>query len=183
MSHITPTEWKFDMDRLYDEVIAITEYLSFDINNSPNQICLTSRPNARTPIYDGVGSLYDFEKKRFVAKESDFTVFNREFEGTYLEEVYNTINAVDSLGRVRLLRLQSRNCYSFHKDTEFRYHMAIKTNTSCFIMYEDAPPYHIPADGIVYRMDATRHHTALNAHKTEDRIHLVLNSTTRVKRT
>ena len=183
MNHITPTDWKFDIGRLHDEVIDLMQYINFDINNSPNQICLTSRPDARTPLYDGAGSLYDFEKKRFFATESEFIILNREFEGTYLEEIYNTINTVDKLGRARLLTLQPRNCYSFHRDTEIRYHMAIKTNKSCFIMYEDVPPYHIPADGVVYRVDALYHHTALNAHKIEDRIHLVFNSTTRIKRT
>ena len=182
VNHITPTDWKFDINRLVRDVTSLLGNHSFNSNNPPNQISLTSRPSASVPIHDGVGSLYDFEKQEFFATESEFTVFNKEFKGTYLEHIYDTINAVDKLGRVRLMRLPPRRCYSLHRDTEVRYHMAITTNESCFIMYKGIPAYHIPADGIVYRMDASEYHTALNSDKSDDRIHLVFNSTSRIKR-
>jgi len=176
MEYITPTDWKFDIGRLQDEVNHLLQHLSFDTHHIKNQLSVTSRPNSPIPIYDGVGSLWHRDNQCYIAKECEFTEVNEEFRGTYLEHIYDTIRATTPLGRVRLLRIQPGRCYSFHSDTEARFHLAVKTNDSAFIIYRDVPPYHIPADGIVYSMNATHKHTALNGDRTgQDRIHLVFN--------
>ena len=176
MEYIKPTIWKFDIHRLQTEVADLLKRLSFDDNHAKNQISLTSRKGAETPIYDGVGSLWNRDKQCRIAEESEFTEFNDEFAGTYLEQIYNTINSEVRLGRVRLLRLQPGRCYSFHTDTETRYHLAVQTNKLSVILYRDAVPYHVPADGIVYHMDAKHQHTALNGTRDgQNRIHVVFN--------
>ena len=169
MEYITPTDWKFDIGRLQDEVANLLQSISFDTHYTKNQIAFNSRPNASVPLYDGVGRIDD-------SGGGSFSEVNVVFHGTYLEHIYHTLKTKIPVGRVRLLRLQSGKCYSFHSDASIRYHMAIQTNEGSFIVYNGVPPYHIPADGVVYRMDATQHHTALNGDSAgQDRIHVVFN--------
>jgi hypothetical protein len=170
VEYITPTEWKFDIGMLQDEIDHLLQDISFDTHHIKDQIAIISRPNALVPLYDGVGKFND-------NAGNTFSEVNEVFRGTYLEHIYHTLKTKIPMGRVRLLRVRPGRCYSFHSDTNIRYHLAIQTNDAAFIVYKGVPPYHIPADGVVYRMDAIPKHTAINGSGTgQDRIHVVFNT-------
>ena len=138
----------------------------------PGQICITQRPGEKDPLRDGAGSLWLKDDQKFRAKETEFTMISHIFEHTYIAEIIRTLPM--NFGRVRIINLKPRAVYSFHKDMEMRYHIALTTNPNAWIIYRDKPPYHIPADSHLYSMDATKRHTALNV-GTESRVHLVFN--------
>jgi len=122
--------------------------------------------------------------------EGEFTQFNEAFKDTYFYEVWNTLSEIidNPLGRMRLMKLRPRQCLSFHRDFEVRYHVPIVTNPRSFLVINDVPEdfptvfdtkmpsldvHHLSATGQVFRFDTTHFHTVLNSGKT-DRIHLVV---------
>jgi len=170
MEHINKTEYNFDVPRLIQEVNGITKTVSFA--EYDNQICVTQRPGAKDPIRDGYGILWSEKEKKFRASETEFTEINPLFKDTYIAEIIETLPI--NCGRVRIINLVPKYVYRFHKDMEMRYHLALITNPNAWIIYRDKPPYHIPADGHLYSMDATKRHTAINLGN-ESRVHLVFN--------
>ena len=90
---------------------------------------------------------------------------------TYFKNVYDTLSEHYKLGRVRILRLDSRTSLSYHRDPEARLHIPIITNPGA-LMIVDKGAHHMKADGSVYYVDTTKYHTALNGGN-EARIHLV----------
>jgi hypothetical protein len=74
------------------------------------------------------------------------------------------------------MTMAPKSCLSIHWDSSRRWHYAIDTNPSCFLIHMDGEVghfHHIPADGYVYEMDARLTHTAMNASK-KPRLHLVI---------
>ena len=132
-----------------------------------NRLFVTSRPGVEDPLHDGSGWLPDG------VTEADFTVLNAPFRDTAIEELLQSIPY--KLGRVRLMILPPKTCYSFHFDTTTRLHYAITTNPDCYLVerqQEQAKLFHVPADGWVYRMDTRLVHNAMNC-SNEPRLHLV----------
>jgi len=79
----------------------------------------------------------------------------------------------NNLYRTRILKLQSGQCYSWHRDRELRMHLAITTNDKCFVI-ENEKMQHIPQDGYPYIVNTYDKHTAMNCNPTQfDRIHIV----------
>lgn len=74
--------------------------------------------------------------------------------------------------RTRILKLEPRQCYTWHHDVGHRIHLAINTHESCFFI-EDGKMLHIPADGSPYKVDVNNYHTALNGSNDVVRTHLV----------
>lgn len=75
--------------------------------------------------------------------------------------------------RTRLLRLKSRECYTWHKDVGDRVHLAVRTTDKCFFI-EHEQMQHIPADGYPYMLNVDDYHTAMNCSTVEfNRIHIV----------
>lgn len=164
---IKKTDIKIDLTQLLTEILKIKLVPEFDY-----QFGFTHRLNCNNKITDSLGSLYDYDKKIFTGKEKDFTEFNSDYKHTYFYELYKQLPF--AIGRMRLMCLKPKTCLSMHRDKEIRYHIALITNEQCFIIYRDYGTYHIPADGYVYKMDATKYHTAINGHNSDDRIHLVM---------
>tara|TARA_B100000315_G_C14442887_1_gene525514 strand:- start:112 stop:663 length:552 start_codon:yes stop_codon:yes gene_type:complete len=132
------------------------------------QLGVTSRAGAETPLFDAVGWLPEG------AKESDYSVINDEFQDTAIVELLAKLPF--PYGRTRLMKMAPKSCLSVHADPTARYHYAIVTNPSCYLIEVDGSSgtfYHIPADGRLYHMEAFRTHTAINA-SNEARIHLVI---------
>ena len=173
MEHINQTEYVFDVPMLVQEVNSITKTVPFA--EYGDQICVTQRPGVND-LRDGCGSIWLKEEQRFRALETEFTEINPLFKNTYIAEIIRTLPM--NFGRVRIMNMRPRAVYSFHKDTEIRYHLALITNPNAWIIYRDKPPYHIPADGHLYSMDATKRHTAINLGD-ESRVHLVFNDVNR----
>lgn len=184
---------KFDIEQLRvstKEILTRTEFYG-KTNVSP-QLGLVHKPSAKTQEekifgFGSVGKTVDKEGKR-IHFESEFTVFNEDFKDTYFYEVWQALQQIPGgIGRFRLMLLRPKALLSFHHDFEMRFHVPILTNPRCFFLINNMPEefpkptglqlpsvnvFHLPADGSVYRFDATHYHTAINAGKT-DRIHLV----------
>jgi len=112
----------------------------------------------------------EIQVERFVSEEI-YKVFEPLLMSTYFKNVYDTLSKHYKLGRVRILKLNSRTCLSYHKDPEARLHVPLITNPGA-LMIVDNESCHMEADGSVYYVDTTKYHTALNGGNS-DRIHLV----------
>lgn len=164
--------FQIDLVRLRQEATALIERVGWP--GAARQISLTHTP-ACPPAEryaEGVGSLYDHETDIFRAHEKDFSVFHEELHGSYLHWIY--LNVPFAPARMRLMSLLPKTCLSLHDDTGPRYHIALQTNPSCYMVFpEQSRLHHIPSDGRLYRMDAERLHTAINADRQQERLHLV----------
>lgn len=103
--------------------------------------------------------------------EHAYNIFVPILMNTYFKNVYDTLKEHYKLGRVRVLRLDSRACLSYHRDPENRLHIPIVTSPGA-LMIVNNESYHMPANGSTYFMKTTDYHTALNGGNSE-RIHLV----------
>lgn len=131
-----------------------------------NQISLTHRPEITHSerYFDGIGSLPKG------CKESDFSMLNQDLIGTYIEEIINLIPY--KLGRIRLMKMKHRSCYSVHQDSTMRIHIPLITNPQALMIWTDhSIIVHMPI-GDIYLTDTTLKHTAMNG-SMEERIHIV----------
>ncbi len=150
------------------EAVRAAVHAAAHLFDAQGVISVTSRPEAEVPIHDHNGWLPEG------IREGDFSVVNHEFRGTAIEQLLDKLPF--GFGRTRLVKMAPKACLSVHWDTCKRYHYAIETNPSCFLveMNDNVGTFHhIPADGYLYEMDARKTHTALNASK-RDRIHLII---------
>ena len=85
--------------------------------------------------------------------------------------MYNCLSKKYLLGRVRILKKEPRSTLSWHRDPEPRLHIPIITNPGCRMVIENNA-LHMPADGGVWIVDATKYHNVFNGGE-EDRIHIV----------
>jgi len=106
-----------------------------------------------------------------LVNEHAYNIFVPVLMNTYLKNVYDTLSKHYKLGRVRILKLDSRTCLSYHRDPENRLHIPIITNPGAMMIVNDES-FHMKADGSVYYMNTTDYHTALNGGDSP-RIHLV----------
>lgn len=175
---ITDTAIKFDIQKLKEVLDYSLKF--FDVHKSePNQVCVTCRTNVLDKdeqLYEGVGRLKDGLFEENYNNIADY------FKNTYFEEILSGLPF--KIGRTRIMRMPPRHCMSIHYDSGIRYHIALKTNRMAYILFKDNPSselyqkdfgimYHIPEDGKLYRMDASKIHTAFNGGM-EYRYHLVI---------
>ena len=106
------------------------------------QLAITSSDGNN--LFDGAGSLYDYQKKEFIAHTEQFTKINEVFSGTEVEVLYNGVKNFASekynvnIGRVRLMRLEPKTCLTYHIDLEeFRFHIPLVSNNKCFFVVND----------------------------------------------
>ena len=133
-----------------------------------SQIGVTARPDSADPLYDAVGWLPDD------ALEADYSMVTEPFRGTVMEDILK--NLPFQYGRTRLMLMRPKSCLSMHADPTRRYHFAVTTNPGCYMASMPGPTgtlHHIPADGMLYELDAHLTHTAVNAGDS-DRVHLVI---------
>lgn len=86
---------------------------------------------------------------------------------TYTNKVIRDLG----MTRTRIMKMQSKTCYSYHRDMTPRIHIPLITNPNCFFVIEDEV-VRLPADGNHYLIDTTKRHTFVNA-SWEERIHIV----------
>ena len=125
------------------------------------QICLQGTETIKNP-FAGIGKVVDLPEKE---KEFVWPIFILPYLNSIIKE--------HSLHRVRLMKLKSKTCYSYHQDLGKRFHIPIITNDNCFFVIDDKIVRY-PADGNWHIIDTTKKHTAVNA-SWEDRIHLIGN--------
>jgi hypothetical protein len=153
------------------------------------QICLNSTVEQPNNYKFGTGSLYyDWDNKQdkisetgditsnvplrdVMVHEHEFVVLCNQFKNTIFEDIYNTVSKKYHIGRVRLMKSESKTCLSWHTDPSCRLHYPIKTQEGCLMVIEDEV-CHLKQDN--WYITSTKYkHTALNASK-ESRIHLVV---------
>jgi hypothetical protein len=96
--------------------------------------------------------------------ERDFTEFEDRLRSGPLGAARDAIAALGfALGRIRLMRVRPRTCYSVHNDTSARIHIPLVTNEMALMIFpEQRHVVHFPADGGIWFTDTTLKHTAMN---------------------
>lgn len=155
--------------------------------DNKNQICLNTTEDEPDNFKLGAGSLYyDWSKAKVTSlnginkiivpekntflKESDFTVLCSQFRGTEFELLYKFLQTKFNIGRVRLMRSESKTCLSWHSDNTPRIHYPLKTQKGCYMVIENEVQ-HLP-EHTWWWTNTVNQHTAFNASK-ETRIHVV----------
>jgi hypothetical protein len=185
MKFITELNIQADVERLRADLNLLLEKHNgwpkedFDLKMPGNQLSATHRPGEDIWT-DGTGNLWDPVKEQFVATEADFSEYNP-YLGEYTKSVLEELKQKEgvNLGRIRYMLLEPKKGLSIHKDFDFRYHLVLNTNAGALFgetMQGDvkAACYHLPSNGIVYKVDTTREHFVYNG-GWENRIHLVIN--------
>jgi hypothetical protein len=153
-----------------------------------NQICINSVRGHEKNTSLGAGSLYYDWDNSYSYKdqhgneklhvppyenpldENDFGIVCDQFKGTVFQDIYNELNEIYVLGRLRLMRSKPKTCLSWHTDQSPRLHYPVKTQEGCYMVINDQVKY--LEQNKWYYTETTKPHTAFNASK-EDRIHLV----------
>lgn len=174
---IEKTEFSFNLEKIRTDICSILE--NPDYNNFNNQVCLTGTSSTDSPLV-GSGSLfYEFDRdhnkilKKNPLQEQDFKYFLDEFKSTYLFEVYNSLIKRYQLGRVRIMTLKPKSCYSYHRDKFQRLHFAVSSEPESCGLIHDKKVYDIPCDGAFYLVNTQLMHTAFNTSVNTSRTHLV----------
>lgn len=113
------------------------------------------------------------------------------FDHTYFRTIWDDLKTEFSVvTRMRLMKLNPKNSYTFHEDFFMRLHIPIVTNPFAFLLVHETrkhvreylidnplelpemKTYHLPAIGVPYLMNTTYYHTAQNGGQT-NRVHLV----------
>ena len=180
----TEVPLSIDIDRLGKCYLDFRSQLGFRTDDKTlrdfNAICINRIPGDENSITGGnVRGLYwtkpdttNVEEQRLpYIEEHRYTEICPEFEGTYVEEVYNLITSKFKLGRVRFLMKPPRSCLSWHRDPEMRLHIPIITNEGCRMIINDVS-FHMPSNGSAYIVNNKEYHNFFNGSEI-DRVHLV----------
>ena len=152
-----------------------------------NQICLNTIPSEPNNFSLGTGSLerdwskssitenkisqtIQVNKKQSIFKESDFTQLCDVFRNTEFEKVYNMLASKHTVGRIRIMKMDPKNCMSWHTDSSKRIHYVLSTSKGANLVVDNEVKF-LELNSW-YLVDTTKHHTAFNASMTS-RIHLV----------
>jgi hypothetical protein len=173
---------KFDHDRLNLELMHLTSdararaaYQSF------NQIGLTRTKDASSSniYHEAIGSLYDKEQKRLIARTEDFTEFSSPmpYINGVIEEMRDfALQHRRRIGRVRIMCQHARTCLSMHRDfDECRFHIPMKTNGNVFFVVADRV-LRMPTLGQVYSLSTRELHTIVNADEKNSRVHMLFDT-------
>jgi len=165
----------FDFERIKTDTLSILERYSWP------QIGLThsiKEMTAEEKLLESVGSIKDPDTGKFKFAETDFVVFNEEFKGTALYEMYQSL---ENIGRFRIMTMMGPVCYTIHNDLTRRYHYVIETNPDCIFLFPGLrQQFHIPCDQHLYLVDTRFRHTFVNGSR-QRRIHLVLDDLSTLK--
>lgn len=138
------------------------------------QLCLQHSLHCENKWHDGTGSL----GKKFAgdnayrANDKIYSIINAELASMYIGSTLNSLALQFQIYRARIMVLDSRSCYSWHKDQTQRLHLAVSTNEHCRMVFESGS-YHIPADGYWYLTDTCQYHSAFNG-GLKSRVHIVV---------
>lgn len=179
---ITPLDKQFDVPRIYQDItdrIFADSAFDFARFGKINQFSLRDGID----WFDGTGSLYDYSTGEYKAKTSDYVTTSGRLVGTYLASAISEIEkfALETdqvrIGRIRIMRLAPKTCYTLHTDREeFRYHIPLVTDEKCFFLI-DNQVYRMPNVGQLYKFRTNAEHTAVNA-SFQSRTHLVFDTFT-----
>lgn len=103
--------------------------------------------------------------------QEKYDQLNKLFQGSYIGEIYNELDAKYGICQARCMKLFANHCYSYHQDFSPRIHIPVNTNEDC-IFIVDNHVHRMRMEGWAYLLDTTRKHSAINMSE-EDRTHLV----------
>ena len=171
----------YDLDRIKFEISTLPEY--------SGQLLLQSDqedPELRNPHKKPVGNVVQNTHKGLdnsLSKEVEDIYFTYPiFDIPYINSIMEELK----MSKTRIMTLNQRECYTWHRDFYPRIHIPIVTDEyKCFMILQskfDAKDtgeiVRMPADGNYYFVDTTKHHTAINGSGTlKERVHLVGSTT------
>jgi len=171
-----------------------------NFHKTHNQICINTHKDSKTEKFKGLrdymigaGSLIfnwdddfkyklsflkDHQSERILQKnhkdqrllEKDFNVVSSIFRDTIFEDLYEKLKEKHNIGRLRIMKMNPRNCLSWHQDTTPRLHIVLNSQKGNFMVIEDEIK-HLP-QYTCWITDTTNNHTAFNSSK-DMRIHIV----------
>ena len=182
MMDVQKLNFKFNEHKLKQSLDWVLKQADID---RVNQLCLTHAPDAAPHPdgmwYQGAGSLfYEYKamgdgikrtQREPKISEEQFNDFIEEAKHTYFYEVYKQLQTQYDIGRVRLIKIHSCHCLTWHQDVDKRIHVPIVTNDGNRLVIGDSC-YHLPGDGSAYYVNTTKPHTAFNG-GTEHRYNLL----------
>jgi len=147
-------------ERLYDSARILKEL---------EDIEFAANSNLNLQTWSGDGDPY-CAKDRPRLKRIDW---NEEWltEPYYDTPYINQILEEEGMFRARVMLLEPKTCYTYHKDPTPRKHIPLITNEKCFFVFDDEV-FYMPEVGRLYYADTTAMHTAVNA-SWEKRYHIV----------
>ena len=170
MSYFTELDIPFKL-KLYD-LDKIIDWRNY------NQICLNSPPELVHDHQLGVGRLKNFDHMKVhipVEKqnlcEENFTEICEIFKESPFEELLNFIKKYYTIGRARIIKLGSKQCFYWHTDNIGRLHYPLKTQSGCLMVIDDEVKHLMEHHW--YYVDTTKYHTAING-SDQDRLHIVI---------
>lgn len=179
-TYITQTPLNFDLDELNSQLSELLE--ETDI-----QECLTEFRQISfcgKDIFDGLYNVGPTVKKleRIWHLEKNYANFNERFVNTIFKQVWDQVKNYSHLPicRMTLRKMLPGTSLIFHKDGNIRWHLALRSNTGCFMTFynKQSREYltqHIPVDGHVYLTDTKKWHTAVNS-SLEDRYAIIIST-------
>ena len=133
----------YDLKKINDELNVLPVW--------QDQICLQGTKTNKDP-FAGIG------------KGKKIPGYELEFKYPLFDMPYiNSIIKEHNLYRVRIMKLKSKTCYSYHQDPTMRIHIPLITNDNCFMIIDEKVEK--LREGITYHVDTTKMHTAINAGK------------------
>jgi hypothetical protein len=172
MTLVQKLDISFNISQLQTECTKLISEIGVDSLN--NQLCLMHSSKCQHVWFDGTGSL---RLKSTQMNENDYSIINKNLANWYLGDVLKELVIRFNISRARLMLMKPRYCYSWHRDSCNRLHIAINTNKNCLLAFENGC-FHIPTDGFLYRTITTQFHSAFNGDNKESRLHLVCNDST-----
>jgi hypothetical protein len=173
---VKPHKLKFDAQKIMD---CLRVPMNEEVFVNDNQLAIT-HAEREDSFKSGIGSLYNYQTGKFDRKTSDYTILNKAFVGTYIEQVVDEVKELAAkywvkVGRVRALKLKPATCYVLHSDIEeFRFHIPLITDRGNFFVTNEGVEF-MQEPGRVYLFATQEEHTAVNAGK-RNRIHLVFDT-------
>ena len=167
-------DFRFDQEKMVEAYHIAEDRIGFS-SGVVNCISITKRVDGSSSNPRGIFWMNNKDYKEVQVEkyvdETKYSKFEELLEDTYFRKVYDDMSRRFVMGRVRILRLGSRKCLSYHRDPEPRIHIPIISNPGSMMIVNNFAT-HMKADGSAYFMDTTKYHTALNGGE-EERIHLV----------
>lgn len=136
----------------------------------------------RNPNVSCTGNIVQSTKKeldnKLAAEVQDIYYTHPIFNIPYINSIMEELK----LSKTRLMVLEQRECYTWHRDFYPRIHIPIITDDEkCFMVVQskfdpndNGEIIRMPANGDYYFVDTTKHHTAINGSGTvKRRLHIV----------
>jgi hypothetical protein len=175
-------DYQFNAGQILSEIEEAAVKSGLDrFSNQLNIYHRIEETNIKQMLTSFVGSLHPGKNQTGVLVRLDaFSQIHPYLKGSYTEEVCNQIRQISEfpIGRIRLLGLNPKSCYSWHRDPDLiRYHIPLKTFHEAFFVVNEGV-YRMPDAGKLYTIVSTEPHTAINAAFNRRRVHLVFDTYT-----